>query len=166
MKREVRISEKFLIACYGFILLFMLVQDWVPLGSLNDIDAIAQENTASQLLFITLIGVVQIVILLVLIFIFIGKRYPIWAKLWLIIHPSCIFTGVLFSWWIPYFFGIGAEEKVERYQIMFGDTHSFLPVMHGIVPNTLHFIFHVTLLLCILLTIYISFTDRRQNWNH
>lgn len=132
------------------------------LGPLNDIQAIAQENSTRELIVVTLIGVVQIVILMVLILCFIGKRYPIWAKVWLIIHSSCIFAGVLMAWWIPYFFGFGAEEKAERYQTMFGNTHSFLPVMHGIVPNTLHTIFHVTLFLCILLTIYISFRDRKR----
>ena len=162
MKREIRVQEKFLIAGYGLILLFMFVQDWVPLGPLNDIQAIAQENSARELIVVTLIGLVQIVILMVLILCFIGRRYPIWAKIWLIIHPSCIFAGVLMAWWIPYFFGFGAEEKAERYQTMFGNTHSFLPVMHGIVPNTLHTIFHVTLFLCILLTIYISFRDRKR----
>ena len=162
MKREIRVQEKFLIAGYGLILLFMFVQDWVPLGPLNDIQAIAQENSTRELIVVTFIGVVQIVILMVLILCFIGRRYPIWAKIGLIIHPSCIFTGVLMAWWIPYFFGLGAEEKAERYQTMFGNTHSFLPVMHGIVPNTLHTIFHVTLFLCILLTIYISFRDRKR----
>ena len=162
MKREIRVSEKFLIAGYGLILLFMFVQDWVPLGPLNDIQAIAQENSARELIVVTLIGLVQIVILMVLILCFIGRRYPIWAKIWLIIILHVFFAGVLTAWWIPYFFGLGAEEKAERYQTMFGNTHSFLPVMHGIVPNTLHTIFHVTLFLCILLTIYISFRDRKR----
>lgn len=157
----IRISEKILIVGYGLILLFMLVQDWVPLGPLNDVEAIATENSTSELIVVTLIGGLQILILIGLILLFIGRRYPIWAKLWLIIHPSCIFAGALMSWWIPYFFGIGAQEKVERYNIMFGSTHAFLPTMNGIVPNTLHTLFHVTLFLCILLTLYISFTDHK-----
>lgn len=140
----------------------MLVQDWVPLGPLNDIEAIAAENTTSELIVVTLIGVVQILILIGLIFLFVGKKYPIWAKLWLIIHPSSIFAGAHMSWWVPYFFGIGVEEKVERYEIMFGDTHAFLPVMNGIVPNTLHSLFHAMLLTCIILTVYISVTDRKK----
>jgi len=67
---------------------------------------------------------------------FIGKRYPILIKIWLIVHPLCIFLGAIMAWWVPYLFGIGAEERVERYNAMFGNTHAFLPVMNGIVPNT------------------------------
>nr|WP_255723413.1 hypothetical protein [Sporosarcina sp. ACRSL] len=147
---------------YGLILFFMIVQDWVPLGKLNDIQAIAAEKSTSELLFVTLSGVIQIALLMGLVLLFIGKRYPLWAKLWLLIHPACLFAGVLFAWWIPYLFGVGAEEKVDSYVRMFGDTHSFLPVMNGIVPNTLHTFFHVTLAICILLTIYIFCTNRRE----
>lgn len=91
-----------------------------------------------------------------------GKRYPIWIKFWLIIHQVCIFAGALMAWWIPYFFGYGAEQRAGRFNQMFGDTHSFLPAMNGIVPNTLHTIFHIALLTCIILTIYIALTDSRK----
>src|SRR5690625_4912682 len=137
----------------------MIVQDWVPLGSLNDIQAIADEQSFNGLLMVTMINVGQILLLLGIVIVFIGKKYPIWIKLWLIIHQLCIFVGVLIAWWIPYFFGYGAEQRVERYHRMFGDTHAFLPVMNGIVPNTLHTIFHIALLACIILTFYIAFTD-------
>ncbi len=141
----------------------MIVQDLVPLGPLNDIDAISADRSFNEILTVTLIGAVQILILLSIVLIFIGKRYPIWIRLWLIIHQSFIFVGALLDWWIPYFFGYGAEERVDRYQQMFGDTHSFLPEINGIVPNTLHVIFHSLLLLCIILTIYISFTTKKKN---
>ncbi|SET52833.1 hypothetical protein SAMN05421676_105195 [Salinibacillus kushneri] len=162
MKRDIRFSEKLLMAGLSFILLFMIVQDWVPLGSLNDVQAIREEHSFNELITVTLINVTQILLLMGLVIIFMGKRYPIWTKLWLIIHPLCIFVGVLTSWWIPYFFGYGAEQKVERYNQMFGDTHSFLPIMNGIVPNTLHILYHFTLLFCIIVLIYISITSSRK----
>ncbi|GAA0339456.1 hypothetical protein GCM10008967_32230 [Bacillus carboniphilus] len=166
MKREIHFSEKLLLAGLSFILIFMIVQDWVPLGTLNDVQAVKAEHSFNQLVTITLINVAQILLLMGLVVIFMGKRYPIWVKFWLIIHQVCIFAGVLISWWIPYFFGYGAEQKVEEYKQMFGETHSFLPVMNGIVPNTLHFLFHITLLLCIILAIYISFTLSRHMKNN
>ncbi|WP_017187343.1 hypothetical protein [Alkalibacillus haloalkaliphilus] len=162
MKKEIRISEKLLLAGLCLILVFMIVQDWVPLGSLNDIQAIREEHSFNELITVTLINITQILILMGLVVTFMGKRYPIWVKIWLIIHPICIFAGVLLDWWIPYLFGYGAEQRVERYNQMFGDTHSFLPVMNGIVPNTLHYLFHVTLLICIIIVIYISFTSLRK----
>ncbi|MEI3606090.1 hypothetical protein SPD48_10335 [Pseudogracilibacillus sp. SE30717A] len=158
MERIIRPSEKLLLFGYTLILVFMIVQDLIPLGNLNDIKAIASVHSTNEIIFITLIGVVQILLLIGGILFFIGKKYPIWVRIWLIIHPAFIFIGALFSWWIPYLFGIGAEEKMEIYNTMFGNTHAFLPEMNGIVPNTLHTIFHSTLFACILITIYICLT--------
>ncbi|WP_010648682.1 hypothetical protein [Oceanobacillus massiliensis] len=167
MKRNVRTAERLLLAGYGLILLFMFIQDLVPLGQLNDIAAVKMENSTTGLIITTLIGVIQIMMLIGLSLLFIGKHYPIWAKLWLIIHPSCILAGAIWSWWIPYLTGINAEAKIERYTAMFGDTHAFLPTMNGIVPNTLHTFFHFTLLCCIVLTIYICITDHKsKHSNH
>lgn len=163
--RNIRLSEKVLLVGYSFILLFMIVQDFVPLGSLNDIEAIKQEKTTNELILVTLIGVIQIVLFIVLILLYIGKTYPLLIKIWLVIHPLCIFAGALMSWWIPYFTGIGAQEKVEGYTTMFGNTHAFLPIMNGIVPNTLHTIFHISLLFCILLSIYIFVTKPKVSSN-
>lgn len=166
LERNIRNAEKLLISIYAFILLFMVTQDLVSLGSLNDIKAIAEEQSFSQTLTVTAIGVVQILILMGIIIIFVGKRYPTWIKLWLVIHPSCLLLGAIFSWWIPYLFGIGAAEKVERYHHMFGNTHSFLPIMNGIVPNTLHTLFYLALFCCIVLTIYIFFTNHNNHKNN
>ncbi|WP_042141994.1 hypothetical protein [Paucisalibacillus sp. EB02] len=166
MVRNIRFSEKVLILGYCFILLFMIVQDWVPLGSLNDIHAIKQEKTTNELIIVTLVGVLQVAFLIFLMLLFIGKRYPLFVKLWLVIHPSCIFAGVLMSWWIPYFTGIGATERIASYTAMFGNTHTFLPVMNGIVPNTFHILFHVTLFVCILVSVYIFVTESKRTSQH
>lgn len=157
MKRQFRASELLLVIGLSLILLFMLAHDWVPLGQLNDVKAVKDTRPTSELVMVTLIGSVQIALLLVLTLRFAGRTYPLWAKLWLVIHQSCIFAGALLDWWIPYLSGFGAANKVESYRLMFGNTHVFLPIRNGIVPNTLHVIFHLTLLLCILLSIYICF---------
>lgn len=161
MERDIRLSEKLLIFGYTAILLFMILQDLVPLGALNDPKAIASVQSYNEILVGTMINIVQILLLMGGVLLFIGKRYPVWVKIWLIVHPTCILLGAIMSWWVPYLFGIGAEEKIESYTIMFGNTHAFLPVMNGIVPNTLHTIFHLILFVCIILTIYI-FTNRRK----
>ena len=144
----------------------MIVQDLVPLGALNDIEGIASVESFNEIIVVTLNGVVQILLIMGGILFFIGKRYPIWIKIWLIIHPSCILLGAIMSWWVPYLFGIGAGEKIERYNVLFGNTHSFLPVMNGIVPNTLHTIFHLVLLICIILTSYIFLTKHDKDKIH
>lgn len=162
MKRDIRLSEKFLVLGYVFILLFMIVQDLVPLGALNDVEAIASVESLNEIIVTTLIGVVQILLILGGVLLFMGKRYPLLVKIWLIVHPACILLGAIMSWWIPYFFGTGTLEKIERFNIMFGNTHSFLPVMNGIVPNTLHTLFHFVLLIGIILTSYICLTRKSK----
>ncbi|MFD2043493.1 hypothetical protein ACFSTA_03785 [Ornithinibacillus salinisoli] len=162
MKRKIRMSEKLLIFCYSIVLLFLLLHDWVPLGTLNDVEAVKADKSTNELLLTTLIGVTQILLLMGIVLFYFGRKHPLWIKLWLIIHPACIFAGAIMDWWLPYLFGIGAEERVERYSQMFGDTHAFLPVMHGIVPNTLHTIFHMSLFFCIILMIYISLTKNTK----
>ena len=42
---------------------------------------------------------------------------------------------------VPYL--LRAEpQRAARYRIMFGNTHSFLPVRNGLVPNTAHIMLH------------------------
>lgn len=162
MRRQIRLAEVLLVAGLGLIFLFMLFHDWVPLGQLNDVRAVAESRSVQELVVVTAIGAGQIILLLGLVLIFVGKRYPIWAKLWLVIHQGFILAGALLDWWIPYFFGYGAAERVERYNEMFGNTIAFLPINNGIVPNTIHVLFHSTLLLCLILAVYISFTRPKQ----
>ncbi len=163
MKRNIRLSEKFLVLGYTLILLFMIVQDLIPLGSLNDIEAIASVESLNEIIVTMLIGAVQILLILGGVLIFAGKRYPLLIKIWLLVHPTFIFLGAIISWWIPYLFGTGTEEKIETFNIMFGDTHSFLPVMNGMVPNTLHTMFHLVLFVCIILTSYIFLTKNNKD---
>ncbi|WP_019638228.1 hypothetical protein [Paenibacillus fonticola] len=163
MNRKIRTSEIILLTGLSFIFLFMIVHDWVPLGQLNDVQAVSESRSVNELIVVTLIGATQILLLMALVLLFMGRKKPLWIKLWLIIHQGFIFAGVLLDWWIPYLLGFGAKEKTERYMEMFGNTHAFLPVNNGIVPNTIHVVFHFTLLVCLLVTIYISFTRPKHN---
>jgi hypothetical protein len=72
-----------------------------------------------------------------------AKRFPGWLMIYLWVSYTFLFVGEPEAWWFPYFFG-AKPERAERYQSMFGGTYSFLPQRHGIVPNTLHVILHVS----------------------
>lgn len=161
MRRNVRLSEIFLVSGYVFILLFMIMHDLIPLGPLNDIEAISSVESFNETIATMLIGAIQILLILGGILLFIGKRFPLLVRIWLLVHPSSILLGAMLSWWVPYLFGTGTEEKIERFNVMFGNTHAFLPVMNGMVPNTLHTIFHFVLFACIVLTSYIFLTNKR-----
>ena len=64
MKREIRFSEKLLLIGYGIILLFMFVQDWIPIGSLNDVEAILEINSFDYVLTTTIINAGQILFIM------------------------------------------------------------------------------------------------------
>lgn len=161
MKRHIRASEKWFVAGLVLMLLFVLTHDWVPLGNLNDLDGIRSEKTWDGLLLATVLNGLSFLIVLIITLTFLGKTCPVWARLWLVIHLFCILYGALSAWWIPYFFGT-TQELVQAYATMFGNTHAFLPVRNGIVPNTIHTMFHLTLLLTWLLSIHIAATGGRK----
>jgi len=70
---------------------------------------------------------------------------PGWPVYWLWISYGVIFIGQLRAWWLPYL--LRAEPaRAARYQLMFGKTHSFLPMRNGIVPNTAHMSLHAATL--------------------
>ena len=62
--------------------------------------------------------------------------------MWLWISYGILFVGQIRAWWVPYL--LRAEpERAARFQVMFGDTHSFLPQRNGLVPNTAHMMLHL-----------------------
>ncbi len=120
---------------------FLLLHDWVPLGSLNDRAAVRAENPGRKLLVVTLLSTLPYAIALACSLHFQHLGYPHWLFRFLWIAYILLFLGELQAWWIPYFIG-AKTERVARYETMFGATHAFIPVRHGIRINTLHVILH------------------------
>jgi hypothetical protein len=75
-----------------------------------------------------------------------GHKYPQWLNSWLWISYALLLAGQLRAWWIPYLLRAD-PERAARYRIMFGKTHSFLPVRNGLVPNTAHIMLHLATVL-------------------
>jgi hypothetical protein len=136
-----------LFALQAFHVLFLSLHDWIPLGRLNDVTAVRQENPVDKLIAGTLISTFPFAFGLVASAIYAcsGGRFPGWLFNWLWISYAILFLGELRAWWIPYFF-TADPERAARYQIMFGQTHAFLPPHKGIRPNTLHVVLHVATL--------------------
>ena len=129
--------EIVLIALQVFQVLFLWLHDWLPLGRLNDVKAVCSQDTTSRLVVVTLIQSVPFTIGLLFSLSHFGRPYPHWLYLWLWISYGAIFLGQIRAWWIPYLFR-AEPERAARYQIMFGNTHRFLPIRNGLVPNTAH----------------------------
>ena len=125
-----------------FQVLFLWIHDWVPLGRLNDVTAVRNQDSFGRLMVVTLVQSVPWTIGLAGSAWYLGRAYPRWLDLWLWITYSLLFVGQICAWWIPYLFK-PEPKRAERYRQMFGNTHSFLPKKNGIVPNTAHFLLHV-----------------------
>jgi hypothetical protein len=134
--------EIVLIVLQAFQVLFLWLHDWVPLGRLNDVKAVRSQDTTSRLVVVTLIQSVPFTIGLLFSLLYFGRLYPMWLYWWLWISYSMIFVGQIRAWWIPYLFR-PEPERAARYQIMFGNTHRFLPTRNGLVPNTAHIMLHL-----------------------
>ena len=143
------------IALQIFMLAFLLLHDWIPLGPLNDVAGVRSQNTRGQLALGTAINGAAIAITLGLSIRYYGAPYPIPVKVTLVAILGLMFIGELRAWWIPYLFGT-SPERVARYSAMFGKTHSFLPERHGIRPNTAHVALHIATLMSLVLAVWLS----------
>ena len=135
-------GEIVLILLQGLQVLFLWLHDWVPLGRMNDVKAVRSQDTTFRLVVVTLIQSLPFTIGFLFSLSYFGRLYPHWLYLWLWISYGAIFLGQIRAWWIPYLFR-PEPERAARYQIMFGNTHHFLPIRNGLVPNTAHIMLHL-----------------------
>jgi hypothetical protein len=131
-----------LLALQCFVVLFVALHNWIPLGTLNDLKGVRAVFPGSKLLTTTLINFVPVAIGFAASAIYFGRGYPGWLFWWLWINYGLACYGSLKAWWIPYLFR-PEPERAARYQVMYGATHAFLPERNGIRPNTLHVMFDV-----------------------
>jgi hypothetical protein len=129
----------------GLVVAFLLLHDWIPLGRLSNIAAIRGEDTLPRRIFVTLLPAVPAAIGLYYSGRYFGQSYPHWLEILLWITYGSFFLGVLRAWWVPYLL-VPDAERAARYRIIFADTHSFLPQRNGMAPDTLHTLFHLTLI--------------------
>lgn len=129
------------LALQSFIVLFLALHDWIPLGSLNDLNGVRAAYPLTKRLIGTLIGLVPFAIGLAASAIHLGRAYPGWLCWWLWISYGLLFLGELRAWWIPYLLHPD-PQRAARHHVMFGATHAFLPERNGMRPNTLHVILH------------------------
>jgi hypothetical protein len=134
--------EIVLLGLQAFQVVFLWFHDWIPFGRLNDVAAVRSQDTLRRLVLVTLVQSVPWSIGLFFSARYFGQTYPAWLNSWLWITYALLFVGQVRAWWIPYL--VRAEPaRAARYQIMFGNTHSFPPQRNGLVPNTAHILLHV-----------------------
>jgi hypothetical protein len=158
MKNQITKSNVALIFLQSYMLLFLLLHDWVKIGPFTDPAGFGDENSLGEAIFQTVVNTLPILIGFILTLLFMKKGYPLVAKVYIcLLYPIYLF-GEFQAWWLPYLFGkaLGRDfnELVARYEVMFGDTHAFLPPLNGIVINTAHVILHLSTLLVFILFLF------------
>lgn len=131
-----------LLVLQTFQVLFLWIHDWIPLARLNDVAAVRSQDTFRRLAVVTLIQSVPFTFGLWFSLLYFGRPYPHWLYMWLCISYGLIFVGQIRAWWVPYLLR-PEPDRAARYRIMFGNTHHFLPIRNGLVPNTAHIMLHL-----------------------
>ena len=135
-----------------FQVAILWLHDWLRLGGLSDPAAVRRENTMRALVITTCVQSVPWTIGLVGSIVFYGRPEPGWLRDWLVISYGILLVGEIRAWWVPYLMS-PEPARAARYAAMFGNTHAFLPVRNGIVPNTLHVALHAATLATVILLI-------------
>jgi hypothetical protein len=133
------------VALQSLVALFLLLHDWVPLGKLNNLKAIRSQDSFRKQMLVTLLPAIPVLVCLFGSVRAFGRMYPGWLPITFWITYGTLLAGMLQAWWIPYLL-IPDPVRAARYQVIFAGTHAFLPRRNGIVPDTLHTIFHFVFL--------------------
>lgn len=131
-----------LLALQCFVVLFVALHNWIPLGALNNVSGIRVEFPTGKLLVTTLINFTPVAIGLAVSVLYVLRGHPGWVFWWLWITYGLACYGSFKAWWMPYLFRPD-PQLAARYRTMYAETHAFLPERNGIRPNTLHVLFDV-----------------------
>jgi hypothetical protein len=143
-------SVSALIALQVFVVAFVALHDWVPLGSLNNLAGVRVADPLGKRFIVTLLSTLPFAIGLVASVFDRGTGFPEWLMWWLWISYAAAAYGLLRAWWVPYLL-IASPERAARYQERFAGTHSILPTRNGIRPDTLHCALHAVIFAILIL---------------
>jgi hypothetical protein len=137
----------------AFVVAFLLLHDWISLGSLNNLQSVRHLDTLSHRVFVTLLPLIPAAIGLIYCAKHFGHAYPGWLNMYLGITYVVMLAGLLRAWWVPYLV-VPDPERAARYKVLFAGTHTFLPERNGISPNTLHSLFHLSIVAILVLLFF------------
>lgn len=145
--------------CQTYVVLFIALHDWLPLGSLNNLAGIRAVDTRMQLLQTTVLSALPFVVGLAGSIYYSATHFPPWLMWVLWITYGMALYGVLRAWYLPYLV-YSDPVRAARYRERFANTHAFLPMRNDIRPDTLHVTFHAVLAVLIVLLCVLTFAGR------
>jgi hypothetical protein len=145
--------------CQLYVVLFIALHDWLPLGRLNNLAGIRAVDTKQQLLRTTILSTLPFAVGLIGSVYYSHRYFPMWLMWVLWITYGAGLYGILRAWYVPYLFA-GDPARAERYRERFANTHAFLPMRNGIRPDTLHVSFHAVMVVILALLWGLSVSGR------
>lgn len=145
--------------CQLYVVLFVALHDWLPLGSLNNLAGIRATDTRMRLMRTTALSTLPFAVGLAGSVYYSTTHVPTWLMFVLWITYGAGLYGILRAWYLPYLV-YSDPARVARYRERFADTHAFLPERNGIRPDTLHVTFHAVLLAAIALLFVLTSSGR------
>ena len=91
-----------LIALQVFVVVFIALHDWVPLGRLNNLAAVQAADSAGKLFIVTALSTLPFAVGLAASVRYAGAGFPGWLMWWLWISYGAAVYGMLRAWWVPY----------------------------------------------------------------
>jgi|SRR5271156_701793 len=134
------VANATLLALQCFVVLFVALHNWIPLGALNNVKGVRIAFPTGKLFWTTLLNFTPVAIGLGATAFYFGRTYPGWVFWWLWITYGLACYGSFKAWWMPYLFRRD-PALIARYETMYAGNHSFLPEHNGIRPDTLHVLF-------------------------
>jgi hypothetical protein len=147
------------LACQLFVVLFIALHDWIPLGRLNNLQGIRGADTIGKLVMVTVLSTLPFALAFVASTYYAQARFPMWLMWTLWISYGSGVYGLLRAWWVPYLL-VKDPARAARYQSRFAHTHAFLPSRNGIRPDTLHVSFHLVFVTTCVLLLVLTFSGR------
>jgi hypothetical protein len=135
-------AKAVLVGLQCFVVLFVALHNWIPLGALNNVKGVRIAFPTGKLLWTTLLNLTPVAIGLGATVYYSGRVFPGWLIwfLWITYLLACY--GSFRAWWMPYLFRRD-PALVERYQTMYAGNYSFLPERNGIRLDPLHVLFDI-----------------------
>ena len=90
------------LVCQLFVVLFIALHDWVPLGKLSNRPAIRAADTRRRLLWVTALSTLPYAIGFAASAYYAATGFPMWLMYLLWISYIAGFYGLLRAWWVPY----------------------------------------------------------------
>lgn len=145
--------------CQVYVVAFIALHDWLPLGNLNNLAGIRAVDTRTQLMRTTAVSTLPFAVGLAGSAYYSTGYFPMWLLWVLWITYGAALYGILRAWYLPYLI-YNDPERAARYRERFAETHAFLPERNGIRPDTLHVTFHAVLVALVVLLFLLTFSGR------